>query len=44
MDKVLKYKIKLVIFKLNILFKYHNIEQSQKKLVNYTALFYQEYK
>lgn len=37
-DKVLKYEIKIVVFDLNSIFEYFNIEQSE------AALLYQKYK
>lgn len=39
-DKVLKYKIRIMVFDLNSIFEYFNIEQSQQKLADEVAFFY----
>lgn len=33
-NKILKYKIKLIAFVLSSFFKYYNIKQNYKKLIN----------
>lgn len=39
-NKILNYKIKLVINKLNSFLEYYNIDKSQKNLINQAEFFY----